>query len=825
MNITVYGYYDENNLGDEAYKIAFIKILERHLTFRSLAHSLHKDNSDLILVGGGDIINDYFQHKIQLLDKSIPKWLLSAGIPFPSLINEEYLEHYDKLFVRNIADIPAIQEVVGFDNISYTPDFAFALDRPPNCEVINRCGIFLVSNFLLYPQLVDNIVELVSAISKTHEVIFFLFNTSSSDENDFEISVKIASLAISQNYPIYVDRTRYTVNEMLNIFNSLDFAVCSRYHAHIFSIIINVPFLSISTTRKTQDLMKHANLLQFQYQVPLDCYGTPKETRNELLISFWNNLVQNKQKACSLIYEFYSLSRNQLNNVKTKLLGLLREFENKKTHKNKSFSKAEILIEVNKLIQQDSNVSLQMTQGVICKEVSPGLLAQIISLRTLNTIESNYNYGIIDKYINDKNSLGSSIDYMLKIANIHHSCDVKIGLPTGEIPIHLDPSDYKIFINVHRSGWWNVILDLSKRGSVKGFLFDAYVDRTFHWNKDINLYLGKIPYTSPWVGFLHHTAETKYSPNNLIELFRKKEFIESLFMCKGLFVLSEHLIFIVKNLLNLSGFDEIKVFHIDHPMPNSEFPFSLDKWKKSKHYIIQIGSWLRNPFAIYQIDIKPEFTLVALAGQDMSTSLPPKNLVIELNTHDTELNCKLNNLTNTLSMFVRPCTTPCRDNSQNKWLFGLSEWLLENNYIDSYKIEDNKLIVTTNKDIDLLKNLINNLIKKVEIITHVDDLEYDKLLSKSIVFLNLVDAAAVNTLLECVIRSTPIVINKLPATIEVLGENYPLFYNQLEEVDKLLTEENVENAHCYLKEMDKCRWHPDTFLRRFREIMEEIKCV
>ena len=78
-------------------------------------------------------------------------------------------------------------------------------------------------------------------------------------------------------------------------------------------------------------------------------------------------------------------------------------------------------------------------------------------------------------------------------------------------------------------------------------------------------------------------------------------------------------------------------------------------------------------------------------------------------------------------------------------------------------------------------------------------LEYDNLLVKNIVFIDLFDAAANNTILECILRRTPIIINKLPATIYYLGEDYPLFFNNINEVPNLLTKEKIANAHEYLK--------------------------
>ncbi len=69
----------------------------------------------------------------------------------------------------------------------------------------------------------------------------------------------------------------------------------------------------------------------------------------------------------------------------------------------------------------------------------------------------------------------------------------------------------------------------------------------------------------------------------------------------------------------------------------------------------------------------------------------------------------------------------------------------------------------------------------VEVVNHISNGEYDALLSRNIAFLWLYDAAACNTVLECLVRATPLLINRLPALEEYLGVEYPFFYSTMEE--------------------------------------------
>ena len=88
---------------------------------------------------------------------------------------------------------------------------------------------------------------------------------------------------------------------------------------------------------------------------------------------------------------------------------------------------------------------------------------------------------------------------------------------------------------------------------------------------------------------------------------------------------------------------------------------------------------------------------------------------------------------------------------------------------------------------------------EVERVDRLSDEEYDALLTRSAVFLNLYDASASNTLIECIVRKTPIIVNRHPAVVEYIGANYPGLYDTLEEASALCTEENLLQMHEYLK--------------------------
>ena len=120
------------------------------------------------------------------------------------------------------------------------------------------------------------------------------------------------------------------------------------------------------------------------------------------------------------------------------------------------------------------------------------------------------------------------------------------------------------------------------------------------------------------------------------------------------------------------------------------------------------------------------------------------------------------------------------------------------------------------QEITYLNLDINKINKNSVNIKYTDTFEeYDILLSKNIVFVDLFDASANNTVLECIIRNTPIIINKLPSVVEYLGVDYPLYFNNLEEARNILNNNNlILKAHEYLKKLDKKELKIDYFIKQ-----------
>jgi len=228
----------------------------------------------------------------------------------------------------------------------------------------------------------------------------------------------------------------------------------------------------------------------------------------------------------------------------------------------------------------------------------------------------------------------------------------------------------------------------------------------------------------------------------------------------------------MRNKLKEYGYENVPVLKLIHPTELNGFEkfdyqsFALSPVKK----ITQVGAWLRDSYAIYNLNVPSNYIKIALKGKGM------ENYFIDDDSWKNIEKC-------ISSSFGDEC---------------ISGSIVKGKYINKY-----------------VKGLLESLgedRRSVFLISDLDNKNYDNILKTSVVFLKLVDAAAVNTIIECIVRNTPIIVNRLPATEQYLGKNYPLFYDRIEDVIFLLTDKNIKKAYDYLRRMDKTKFSIEHFL-------------
>lgn len=117
-----------------------------------------------------------------------------------------------------------------------------------------------------------------------------------------------------------------------------------------------------------------------------------------------------------------------------------------------------------------------------------------------------------------------------------------------------------------------------------------------------------------------------------------------------------------------------------------------------------------------------------------------------------------------------------------------------------------------NKSIEILMQQIKPIDSKI-LIDKVDDIEYDQLLTCNVIMMELYNSSTNNTILECIARNTPILVNKIGGVEEYLGSDYPLYFDNLLSIEKLINDpKKLKEGHDYLTKLDKSFLSFDRFI-------------
>jgi exopolysaccharide biosynthesis predicted pyruvyltransferase EpsI len=855
QTITVIGYYDHNNTGDEQYKLTFKKMIEDNLpndmkmkyNIRFLDCDKLKrteiSEAEIIIMGGGDILNNYFLDEINEKFKNRKNKIIavSVGLPYINiLVKTEKLSIIDYIFLRTEQDMETFGRYFQKDRLFYLPDISYYLkkmDKPKQknemCNIldgIKKSGRNIIAfclNRHIYSSSRDsNYKDIVSEFAKTVEflveqkyfIVLLPFNTNGKvSENDVIFHTDIYNLLDKNSRRNVLNITHcLDVMEMYDIFTYFYLVIPMRFHACLFSIYQNVPLIPILTTKKVTNVLLDIKWTH-SYKLDTDENDIPLKMESSILISKINDVLgveaSKKQKnvmkfmLCGQTKDGMKELKESLllaNDVlKAKMVNPIKELMKIITSKNND--KISTYINVNKItidvlikklcehLNQDkldlSNISDESKRDVV----------EMVSFYLTNGYDSKYNYGLMSKMFewilcdNQKNGIP-------KNHNVNGLFNMNF----------VDQNDYS---GTHRSGWQHVINALKEQNNdLSDILLDLSIDKTFHWKENIGKSVGIIPYKKEWVGFLHHTFDTTFSEYNCEVLLKKESFRDSLPNCRGIMVFSKQLKEKLEIELKKIGF-EIKISVLCHPTDL----VNLEEFKWSKFLsnndkkVVNVGGWMRNIFSFYNLFIPRNYSFetkgrgfisrfimrhqefdtirkVALKGRCMDNYFPKEN---------KDENEMMNDIAKNI---IKNC---CQHQSGNNW----------------YKHNEDY--------IDRIRN-------SVDVIEHLCDTDYDKLLSENIVFLNLIDASAVNTVIECIIRNTPLIINRRPAIVEILGDEYPLYYGDSDgntdddysmnhQVVELLSDtKKLKSAYKYLMNFDKTRFSVGNFMTDFTKILTLI---
>jgi len=780
VNVLVLGFYDRGNLGDELYKDAIPAMMRTAAPGKSLLFTFRCTDdidkipvdTDVVVCGGGDIINAYFMTKIERLCETYvgPIYAVSVGIPYND--GAKHLKLFDHVYVRSSGDYQVAAAEIGAENVTQIADAVFALKLKPVLSLPQWCnniniGIALAAPyFCALPQLIDDLEKLCKLlVDNKARIHLFAFNTYALNPSECDTTVVeelVKRLEGAATIEVHTSRTAVLKN-----FQNMHVTLCMRYHSVVLAMMLGVPFVALYSTPKIERLLLDAGQ-------PLNAHVKLPRVTPELVAFKLGRAVATSNK------------RTTVCKPHPRCLRLKDNFDYKVIiHKPEKSPWQLIAAQVERMLQMHLGDTVDVRRcGSLSTVAAPTQVARIICYGITGDAGHECIWGLAQNMQSPDFVLDEAVKYIYNYHNVHRGCTETV-LPRLMVKrtclFNVDPYyDFSPANKVHRSGWSYVLshvmnLDACRLGRRSALLLDTYVDRTFHWGLETLRTIGATPYTTPWIGIIHHTFDTSHSDFNCKKLFENPVFLRALQHCWGLVALSDYLAAQLREALSLCS-QHVPVTTIYHPTQTVPLCFTWCAYVRNPdRKLVQIGAWLRRPYSIYALRLpkRSKIRKAALRGKNMDAYFPPSCLEHALGMDSPELT-------------VDTAYTCC----------GISRGG-----------------TTTNKFVEGLLDDVAANIRSVEVLGPLKDEAYDELLSKNVVFLDLVDCSAVNTVIECIVRNTPVVVNRHPALEEILGKSYPGFYTDLhEQVPQLLTQTCLKAMHQHLVRLDKKRFEISTFL-------------
>lgn len=809
MQVLIIGYYHRKNFGDDLFEYCFKNILLKQEKYQ--LHFLNFDDLktltqtsikqySIIIIGGGDLVNEYYfsPSNVKLFEYTeAPIYFVSTGITFENTLN--LIDLGDYFFMRNNIDAKRLQKRYGIEYTHFIPDLGFTLGlelhNNPNFDKtlltnkslgIQKIGISLPYTWLAenssYERILDNIVHTLTALAMTFELVFIPFDIGENILNsDLLFIQELERRTTSIQHRItYIKEKEWTPAKMVDVYQSVDAIIGSRYHSVIMAILCEKPFISLYSTTKLSELKNDFPDLEHLF-IPIekDINLNPiKVNMNQVLFALqsmifnYKDYVERIQKLKINIFKHLNefvidfgklIESKSIRTTPPSMLSKEKQFNILNSTINKVLNRIYDHTSINDV---DRILKGEPLINILPKPFHNDNTRRIVTEETLWLICEDpygpYYYGLFEKiftnnFIDQVNWIIENYYQHLKVHSHHNKSSIKII--------------NKNFQEVHRSGWQLVVNELLTEfdKNVKNdIIVDTYIDKTFHWNKYFYKHKAIIPYTKPWIGFIHHTFNDYNNNFNCHELLKNDLFLSSLQHCNCLIVMSHCLKKeLDKSFLSMKMYVPITVIY--HPTDFDVIPFQWSNFIINKQRkVIQVGNWLRNMYSIYTLQL-PKTSIVTqkaiLKNKNSEHYFAP----------DTFFESFLGNYLSSDNQNVSNVYDMCKITFDNQYIKGMYHHLISNH-------------------------------KSVQVIPHLANHQYDLLLSENIVFLHLIDASAVNTIIECIVRHTPIIINKIDPIVEILGENYPLYYNSddLFQASCLLNSSSkLLEGHLYLQNMDK----------------------
>ncbi|NDA63694.1 MAG: hypothetical protein EBX50_16930, partial [Chitinophagia bacterium] len=253
--IVIIGYYDHLNVGDEQYKDTFIYLIKYILGIKDygisfidcdkLSKYANKINdNDIIIAGGGDILNDYFIDTIIKVfnGRKNTLYAISVGIPYTSILTSNKLHIFHSIFIRSYQDVTILKEY--YNNVYFIPDISFLLNESnsicnTNYTLLDICGSNNAGSNNGNSSNGSNRVSNKSNVSSNSNLLNIQRYYANYIQEDIHLLTKIKKkkICITLSRHIYNQKYKDVYNNIINTFAKfVKYLISCNYH------VIFIPF-------------------------------------------------------------------------------------------------------------------------------------------------------------------------------------------------------------------------------------------------------------------------------------------------------------------------------------------------------------------------------------------------------------------------------------------------------------------------------------------------------------------------------------------------------------------------------------------------------
>jgi len=168
--------------------------------------------------------------------------------------------------------------------------------------------------------------------------------------------------------------------------------------------------------------------------------------------------------------------------------------------------------------------------------------------------------------------------------------------------------------------------------------------------------------------------------------------------------------------------------------------------------------------------------------------------------------------------------------NQNKQIFHIGcRYRNFKYFIDFNKPKEYYKTILIKKEFEQDWNKLSHSYKlnEITILKELNNSEYEKIFTNSCVFVYFEDASAHNLILECIKFNTPIIVNKLQPIIEYLGQDYPLYYENISDLQQWHNpnyfQKQIINANNYIIKMDKTKFKLENFNKKISYDLKKLE--